>query len=109
MRNNILLKERALKLIHRLRGQIIDSGLCSRHRRREQDFSRERVLTFPVLVMLLLQKGLKSLQARLHKYVRQVAMGAEGKTLSGGALTHARAKLKADVFVELNRQAVLPI
>lgn len=108
MRNNILLEERALKLIHRLRRQIIDPGLCSRHRRREQDFSRECRLTFPVLVILLLQKSLKSLQARLHEYVRQLALGVESNSVSVGAVTHARAKLSAEVFVELNRQAVLP-
>jgi len=108
MRNNILLKERALKLIHRLRGQIIDPGLCSRHRRREQDFSRECRLTFPVLVILLLQKSLKSLQARLHEYMRGLALGTESNSLSVGAVTHARAKLSAEVFVDLNRQAVLP-
>lgn len=107
MQNDIPLKERALKLIQRLREQIRQPGLCSRHRRRPQDFSRECRLTFPVLVILLLQKSLKSLQARLHEYVRQLALGVEG-SLSPGAVTHARAKMSAQVFVELNRQAVLP-
>jgi predicted homoserine dehydrogenase-like protein len=60
------------------------------------------------MVMLLLQKSLKSLQARLHELVRQLAPGAQGGPLSAGAVTHARAKLSAGVFVELNRQAVLP-
>ena len=108
MSKDILLKERAIKLIERLREQIRHPGLCSRHRRRPQDFSRECRLTFPVLVILLLQKSLKSLQARLHEYVRQLVLGAKGGNLSAGALTHARAKLSAEVFVELNRQAVLP-
>jgi Transposase DDE domain len=108
MRNDLLLKQRALSVVEQLRGRIIDPGLCSRHRRRLQDFSREYRLTFPVLVMLLLQKSLKSLQARLHELVRQLAPGAEGSPLSAGAVTHARAKLSAGVFVELNRQAVLP-
>lgn len=108
MQIDILLKERALKLVQRLREQIRHPGLCCRHRRRPQDFSRECRLTFPVLVILLLQKSLKSLQARLHEYVRQLALGAEGRGLSPGAITHARAKLSAEVFVELNRQAVLP-
>src|SRR6266478_6705253 len=108
MRNDILLKQRALRVVEELRGRIIDPGLCARHRRRPQDFSREYRLIFPVLVMLLLQKSLKSLRARLHEFVRQLAPGAEGRPLSAGAVTHARAKLSAGVFVELNRQAVLP-
>jgi len=108
MRNDILLKKRALALIEQLRCRIFDPGLRSRHRRRPQDFSRECRLTFPVLVILLLQKSLKSLQARLHEFVRQLEQEAERGGLSGGAVTHARAKLSASVFVELNRQAVLP-
>src|SRR5258706_14801822 len=104
MRNDILLKQRALSVVEQLRGRIIGPELCSQDRRRPQDFSREYRLTFPVLVMLLLQKSLKSLQARLHELVRQLAPGAEGSPLSAGAVTHARAKLSAGVFVELNRQ-----
>jgi hypothetical protein len=108
MQKDILLKERALNLIQELRARIVDPGLCTRHRRRPQDFSRECRLRFPVLVILLLQKSLKSLQARLHEYLQELAFGAEGQSLSAGAVTHARAKLSATVFEELNRQAVLP-
>src|SRR6266436_6116270 len=109
MRNDILIKQRALALIDELRGRILDPGVCARHRRRPQDFSRECRLTFPVLMMVLLQKSLKSLQARLHEMVRQVAQGVEVSRLSAGAVTHARAKLCASAFEELNQQAVLPI
>ena len=109
MQNDILLKQRALALIEQLRCRLLDPGLCSRHRRRPEDFSRECRLTFPVLMMVLLQKSLKSLQARLHEMVRQLASGVEVGRLSAGAVTHARAKLRASVFEELNQQAVLPI
>jgi len=109
MRNDILLKERALALVEKLRRQILDPALCSRHRRRAEDFSRECRLTFPVLMVLLLQKSLKSLQARLHEYLRHLGSGLEHRALSAGAVTHARAKLNAAVFVELNQQGVLPI
>jgi hypothetical protein len=109
MQNDILFKQRAVALIEELRGRIVDPGVCSRHRRRPQDFSRECRLTFPVLLMVLLQKSLKSLQARLHEMVRQLAPGVEVGSLSAGAVTHARAKLRASVFEDLNQQAVLPI
>lgn len=109
MQENILLEERALALIHSLRQRIVDPGLCARHRLRPEDFSRDCRLTFPILVMFLLQKSLKSLQARLHEIVRQVGQAVVGSPLSPGALTHARAKLCASAFVELNQQAVLPL
>jgi hypothetical protein len=109
VQNDILLQKRALALIQLLRQRIVDPGLCRRHRRRPEDFSRECRLTFPVMVMLLLRKSLKSLQARLHEVVQQLVPAQAGSSLSAGAFTHARAKLNASTFVELNEQAVLPL
>lgn len=105
----MLLKERALDLIQQLRQRIIDPGLCARHRRRGVDFSRQCRLTFPVLMLLLLQKSLKSLQSRLHEWLWQLEGEQRVQTLSPGALTHARAKLCADAFGELNDQVLLPL
>ena len=107
MRNDSSLKNRALQLIERLRAPLIDPGFWSRHRRHARDFTRECVLTFPVLMLLLLQKSLKSLQAHVHEFFGQLAAGVAPPQLSGGALTHARAKLRASAFVELNQTAVL--
>jgi hypothetical protein len=109
MQNNIPLQQRALHAIKLLRMRLIDPGLCARHRRRAVDFSRQCRLTFPVLMLLLLQKGLKSLQARLHELFWQLAPDAALPSVSAGALTHARAKLHASVFIELNQQALLPL
>jgi hypothetical protein len=107
MPNDILFRQRALQLIEQLRQRLIDPSFGSRHRRRSTDFTRQCVLTFPVLMLLLLQKSLKSLQAHLHEFLAQLAAGAGTPRLSGGALTHARAKLRASAFVELNAAAVL--
>lgn len=104
----MLLKERALELLKELRQRIIDPGLCARHRRREVDFSRQCRLTFPVLMLLLLQKSVKSLQSRLHEWLWQLSEADQTRSLSPGALTHARAKLCASAFVELNQQVLLP-
>src|SRR5208283_1905308 len=110
MENNILLSARALALIQQLRQRLIDPGLCSRHRRREVDFSRQCRLTFPTLMILLLQKSVKSMQAHLHEFFRQLTgLGAVETRLSVGAVTHARAKLDAGAFVELNQQVLLPL
>jgi Transposase DDE domain len=109
MQKELRLKERALKLIGQLRQRIIDPGLCARHRQREVDFTRERRLTFPVLMLLLLQKSLKSLQSRLHEWLWHLAGEQKTQNLSAGALTHARAKLRASAFVELNQQVLVPI
>jgi DDE family transposase len=107
MQNSLPLKNRALGLIEQLRQRLIAPDFCARHRRQSVDFTRQCVLTFPVLMLLLLQKSLKSLQAHLHEFLQQLADGANSPGLSGGALTHARAKLRASAFVELNEETVL--
>lgn len=103
MRNDISLRQRALQLMLRLREQIIAPDFCTRHRRRPADFTRERKLTFPILMLFLLQKSLKSLQAHAHEFFFQLQQGLPSQSVSASALTHARAKLQASAFVELNR------
>ena len=107
MTHDLLLHRRALRLLEQLRQALVDPSLGARHRRRSTDFTRECGLTFPVLMLLLLQKSLKSLQAHLHEFLAQLAAGAHAPSVSGGALTHARAKLRASAFSELNTTAVL--
>ena len=107
--HTLCLQHRALRLIEQLRQRLIAPDFCSRHRRRATDFTRDRVLTFPVLMLLLLQKSLKSLQAHLHEFLGQLAGGASAPGLSGGALTHARAKLRASAFAELNQTVLATV
>jgi hypothetical protein len=109
MRNDFTLHQRALLLIQLLRQQILEPGLAARHRLRPQDFTRERVLNFPVLILLLLQKSLKSLQNHLHEFLWELSGRQAGSPMvSAGALSHARAKLLPGAFVQLNQSAVLP-
>jgi hypothetical protein len=103
------LQQRALRLIEELRQRLIAPDFCARHRRRATDFTRQRVLTFPVLMLLLLQKSLKSLQNHLQEFLGQLAGGVDAASLSGGALTHARAKLRASAFAELNQTVLATV
>lgn len=107
MQLELFLKNRALSLLGTLRQQLVQPDLRTRHRRRPQDFSRECALRFPVLLLFVLQKSLKSLQVRLHEFFWQLTGAASGPSVSAGALTHARAKLLPSAFIELNETAVL--
>jgi hypothetical protein len=109
MHHPLRLQQRALHLIEQLRQRLLAPDFCARHRRRDTDFTRQRTLTFPVLMLLPLQKSLKSLQAHLHEFLGQLADGSHAHSLSGGALTHARAKLRASAFVELNQTALATV
>ena len=109
MQNTLGLQQRALGLIEQLRRRLVEPDFCARHRRRATDFTRQCVLTFPVLMLLLLQKSLKSLQNHLQEFLGQLADGAHAPGLSGGALSHARAKLRASAFVELNQTVLATV
>ena len=97
-----------LTLVEALRAKLHDPNFLARHRVRPEDFSRHRQLTFPVLMLFILQKTVKSLQRHLHEFLDDLAPGQIFEPLTSGAVTHARAKLKESAFIELNRDCVLP-
>lgn len=97
-----------VKLIEALRAKLHAQDFLARHRVRPQDFTRQRQLTFPVLMLFVLQQTIKSLQRHLNEFLNELASGGIFESVTAGALTHARAKLKNGAFIELNRDCVLP-
>ena len=51
-----------ITLVEALRAKLRDPKFLARHRVRPQDFTRNRQLTFPVLMLFILQKTVKSIQ-----------------------------------------------
>lgn len=98
-----------ITLVEALRAKLHDPEFRARHRVREQDFTRERQLTFPVMMLFVLQKTVKSIQKHLAEFLAELSAGAGCPTLTPGAVTHARAKLQPSAFVELNQAVVLPL
>jgi len=97
-----------LTLVEALRTKLRDPKFLARHRVRPEDFTRDRQLTFPVLMLFILQKTVKSIQRHLHEFLEELAQGELFEPVTSGAVTHARAKLKDTAFIELNRECVLP-
>src|SRR5947207_7243061 len=95
-------------LIEALRAKLRDPNFLARHRVRPQDFTRERQLTFALLMLFVLQQTVKSIQRHLHEFLDDLAQGHLFEPLTSGAVTHARAKLKETAFIEFNRDCVLP-
>jgi hypothetical protein len=96
-----------IALIEKLRRQLCDGQFIARHRVRPEDFTRQRQLTFPLVMLTVLQKSLKSIQRHLHELLNELAGEALFEPVSSGAWTHARAKLKHTAFIELNQTTVL--
>lgn len=99
---------RWLHLIVQIRARIFAAEFCARHRVRAADFTRERLLTFPVVMFLLLQKTTKSVQRHLHSFFQQLRPQGNTPTVTGGGWTQARAKLSHTAFIELNQDVLLP-
>jgi len=99
---------RWLPLIAQIRARIFAKDFCARHRVRTADFTRERLLTFPVVMLLLLQKTSKSVQRHLHSFFHQLWPQANPCGVTGGGWTQARAKLSHTAFIELNQEVLLP-
>jgi hypothetical protein len=96
-----------LLLIEAVRQRLRCPAFLARHRSHPYAFTRRRQLTFARVILLVLQKGLKSLQSRLAEFFEGLAAEAAPGTVTAGAWTQARAKLAHTAFIELNDQAVL--
>src|SRR2546428_11525477 len=91
------------------RHNLSDLDFGARHRVRPEDFTRQRQLTFPIVMLFVLQKTVKSIQRHLHEFLNELAGGQLFEPVTAGAWTHARAKLKHTAFIELNQSTVLPL
>lgn len=76
-----------------------------RHRSEARYFSRQRVLSFMIVVLLILRKSAKSLQRGLNEFLEQVSL----PWVSKSAFSQARSHLKHTAFIELNQKAVVEV
>lgn len=91
-----------------VRARIFAPDFCARHRRCARDFTRERVLPFPVVMLFLLQKTTKSVQRHLHSFFHELWPQPNERSVTPGGWTQARAKLSHTAFIELNQEVLLP-
>ena len=64
-----------IKLTEQLRVRLRDGDFLKRHRVRPEDFTRQCQLTFPVVMLFVLQKTVKSIQRHLHEFLGELAAG----------------------------------
>jgi len=95
-------------VVEQVRARISAADFCARHRRCTGDFTRERILNFTVVMLLLLQKTTRSVQRHLHSCFHQLGLPPDGRGVTPGAWTQARAKLSHTAFIELNQEVLLP-
>jgi len=94
-------------LITHLRSTVSSNEFINRHRQRDQDFTRQRCLSFITIVIFLLNMIKRALQDELDEFFKviQQAQVAE-RVVTKSAFSQARQKLKHTAFVELNQAQV---
>lgn len=86
--------------------QLLDDGsFVARCKQSARDFTRDRVLTFRTMVVLMLIKGNKSLQLSMNNFLPK--LGRTYAAADKSAYSRARRKLKATTFMVLNQEAVV--
>lgn len=75
------------------------------HRTEPRYFTRDRALTFPLVILLILQKSVKSMQLVLNEFYGKL----NRRSVTSSAFTQARAHLRHTAFIELNQRAVVEI
>ena len=86
---------------------IHDPPFWRRHSKREQDFTRQRKLPFMNVVVVLLQKTVRSIQLHLHDFFDALDLG--GQSAKPSSFCEARLKLRHSAFIELNERAILDV
>jgi hypothetical protein len=90
------------KAVRESRRMIEAEAFKEQHRTSRRTFSRVRKLTFSRMIILILQKSVKSIQLILNEWFEHLG----GQTVSNSAFTPARANLKHTAFIDLNARMV---
>jgi hypothetical protein len=94
-------------LFQHLKNLLESPDFQSRHRQHPQDFTRQRCLTFGIVVCFLLNLLKRALQDELDEFFKALT-GAEFamRLATKSAFCQARQKLKYEAFIELNQAQV---
>src|SRR5690242_13561988 len=95
--------------VQRVRTFLGENAFLERHRKSSVAFTRQRHLIFPVVMLLVLQKTVKSIQLHLNEFFDKLSDGLSQRTVTASAWTQARSKLSYTAFIELNQFAVLDV
>lgn len=76
-----------------------------KYRTASKYFSRDRILTFPIMMLLLIQKSAKSMQVVLNEFCDKLKM----PLVTSSAFSQARRHLKPTAFIELNQKTIVAV
>jgi hypothetical protein len=94
-------------LFQRLRTLLHSPDFQARHRQHPKDFTRQRCLTFVIVICFLLNLLKRALQDELDEFFKTLTGGDLAlRLVTKSAFCQARLKLKYEAFIELNQAQV---
>ena len=85
--------------------EIHTSSFKEKHRSSKKDFTRNRILSFPVLVTSILNRMSKSINVEINQFLSRFVPDA-GSLVSKQSYSEARYKLKHGAFIDLNDKLI---
>jgi len=92
-------KKKSKKFINYIRNQIYSKQFLELNRKSDKDFTRKRKLTFPKIILFMLNSIKKSLQKELTEFFLNFS---NEKNITNSAYSQSRMKLNHTAFIELN-------
>ena len=92
-------KKKSKKFINYIRNQIYSKQFLESNRKSDKDFTRKRKLTFPKIILFMLNSIKKSLQKELTEFFLNFS---NEKNITNSAYSQSRMKLNHTAFIELN-------
>ena len=94
-------------IVKNLKEKIFSEDFLSRHRKAENFFIRNVILTFPILIIFLMNILKSSLQRELNQFFKLTSYCPLSKNIVvKSAFTKARKKFSYTAFIELNEVLV---
>ena len=92
-------RKKSKKFINYIRNQIYSKQFLESNRKSDKDFTRKRKLTFPKIILFMLNSIKKSLQKELTEFFLNFS---NEKNITNSAFCQSRMKLSHTAFIELN-------
>ena len=96
-------------IINRITARLHDADFQARHKLNATFFTRRRSLPFATVMVMLMQKSVKSLQIMVNEFFEKLALSGVMTvlTVTNSAFSQARQKLQHTAFIELHRTAIV--
>ena len=92
-------KKKSKRFINYIRNEIYSKQFLESNRKSDKDFTRKRKLTFPKIILFMLNSIKKSLQKELTEFFLNFS---NEKNITNSAFCQSRMKLSHKAFIELN-------